>query len=103
MIYFAIMIQYSAGDIYRYFTAITGIKTREKNTVDTDEENKRQLVTGIARALASRSMPPASAFRNPASQSGTGILESPWYRTRSPYFGSRQVPASAFLFIPVPE
>jgi hypothetical protein len=48
MIYFTIMIQYSAGDIYRYLTAITGIKAQEKNTVDTDEENKRQSVTGIA-------------------------------------------------------
>jgi hypothetical protein len=28
MIYFAIMIQYSAGDISRYLTAITGIKTQ---------------------------------------------------------------------------
>jgi hypothetical protein len=45
---FCKMIQNSAGDIFRYLTAITRIKTQEKNTVDTYEENKRLLLTGIA-------------------------------------------------------
>jgi hypothetical protein len=49
---------------------------------------------------ASRSMPPASAFRHPVFQSGTGAFR---YRTGSPYSGTELVPASEFLFIPVPD
>jgi hypothetical protein len=51
-------------------------------------------------ASASRSMPPASAFWLPVSQSGTGAFR---YRTGSPYTGDGLVPASEFLFIPVPD
>jgi len=42
----------------------------------------------------------ASAFRHPVSQSGTGAFR---YRTGSPYSGTGLVPASALLFIPVPD
>jgi hypothetical protein len=45
-------------------------------------------------------MPPASAFRHPISQSGTGAFR---YRTGSPYSGTGLVPASLFLIIPVPD
>ncbi len=38
--------------------------------------------------------------RHPVSQSGTGAFQ---YRTGSPYSGTGLVPASAFLFIPVPN
>ncbi len=51
-------------------------------------------------ASASRSMPPGSAFRHPVSQSGTGAFR---YQTGSPYSATGLVPASAFLFIPVPD
>ncbi len=51
-------------------------------------------------ASASRSMPPASAFWLPVSQSGTRAFR---YRTGSPYSGDGLVPASGFLFIPVPD
>ncbi len=42
----------------------------------------------------------ASAFRHPVSQSGTGAFR---YRTGFPYSSTGQVPASADLFIPVPD
>jgi hypothetical protein len=42
----------------------------------------------------------ASAFRLPVSQSRTGAFR---YRTGSSYSGTGLVPASAFLFIPVPD
>ncbi len=45
-------------------------------------------------------MPPASAFRHPVSQFGTGAFR---YRTGPPYSGTGLVPASEFLFIPVPN
>ncbi len=51
-------------------------------------------------ASASRSMPPVSAFQHLVSQSGTGAFR---YRTGSSYSGIGMVPASAFLFIPVPD
>ncbi len=51
-------------------------------------------------ASASRSMPLASAFRHPVSQSNTGAFQ---YRTGFPYSGTGLVPASEFLFIPVPD
>jgi hypothetical protein len=51
-------------------------------------------------ASESRPMPPASAFRHPVSQYGTGAFR---YRTGSSYPDTGQVPASAFLFIPVPD
>ncbi len=51
-------------------------------------------------ASASRSMPPASEFWHPVSQSSTGEF---LYWTGSPYSGARLVPASTFLFIPVPD
>ncbi len=47
-----------------------------------------------------RSMPLASAFRQPVSQSETGAFR---YQTGIPYTGTELVPASAFLFIPVPN
>jgi hypothetical protein len=43
-------------------------------------------------------MPPASAFRHPVSQAGTGALQN---RIGSPYSGTGLVPASTFLFIPL--
>ncbi len=50
---------------------------------------------------ASASRRPVLAFRNPASQSGTGAFQ---YRTvQHPYSDTRLVPASAFLFIPTPN
>ncbi len=49
---------------------------------------------------ASRSMPPASAFRHPVSQSGTRAFR---YRTGSPSSGIGLVPVSAFSFILVPD
>jgi hypothetical protein len=51
-------------------------------------------------ASASRSMPPALAFRHPVSQSNTGAFR---FQTESPYSGTGLVPASAFLFISVPD
>jgi hypothetical protein len=45
-------------------------------------------------------MPPASPFQHPVSQSGTGAFR---YLTGSSYPGAGLVPASAFLFIPVPD
>ncbi len=50
-------------------------------------------------ASASKPMPPASAFPHPPSQSGTGAFR---YRTGSFYSITKLVPASAFIFIPVP-
>jgi hypothetical protein len=51
-------------------------------------------------ASASRPMPPPSALWHPVSQSGTGAFQ---YRTGSSYPGTGLVPASAFLFIRVPD
>ncbi len=51
-------------------------------------------------ASASRSMPPASAFRHPVSQSGTGAFR---YWTGFPFSGTGLILASEFLFILEPD
>jgi hypothetical protein len=57
-------------------------------------------------------MPPEATFRQPVSQFGTGLgplipvldwFLSVQYRIGSTYSGTGLVPASAFLFFPVPD
>ncbi len=60
----------------------------------------RALSTISSMDVQGVSPPPASTFRHSSSLSGTGAIR---YRTGSPYFGIGLAPASALLFIPVPE
>jgi hypothetical protein len=75
---------------------IPKLGTMNLETVQSDENFSQANIS----ASASRSMPPASMFRHPVSQSATGAFR---YRTGFPYSGIGLVPASAFLFIPVPD
>ncbi len=104
LIHFAInalfFIPYNAGDNYRYLTVIIGIKTQEKNTVDTDEENKRQSVIAGHRHRCRCRRHRHSGIHHLSLVLG---LEPPWYLTVSPYFGTGQGPASAFCLFQYPN